>query len=82
MRSTRSNTGSADVGADLQDLYGINAMTIGQATSLQDAYFQGASAATVLESGLSRMPNGVLVSAETVLDYQLKLGDRVRGCVW
>ncbi|MFY9914641.1 MAG: FtsX-like permease family protein [Nocardioidaceae bacterium] len=67
----------AYVGADLQDLYGINASTIGQATSLQDAYFQGASAATVL-SRLSSTPNGVLVSAETVLDYQLKLGDLVR----
>ena len=67
----------AYVGADLQDLYGINASSIGQATSLQDAYFQGASAATVLNR-LSTTSNGVLVSAETVLDYQLKLGDLVR----
>ncbi len=67
----------AYVGADLQDLYGVNAATIGQATALQDAYFQGASAQTVLNR-LSTTPNGVLVSAETVLDYQLKLGDLVR----
>ncbi len=67
----------AYVGSDLQDLYGIDAGTIGQATTLQDAYFQGASASTVL-SRLAGTPNGVLVSAETVLDYQLKLGDLVR----
>ncbi len=67
----------AYVGSDLQDLYGIDATTIGSTTSLQDAYFQGGSAATLLKR-LAAAPNGVLVSAETVLDYQLKLGDLIK----
>ncbi len=67
----------AYVGADLQDLYGVDARTIGDATSLQDAYFQGGSA-TQLLARLAARPDSVLVSAETVLDYQLKTGDLIR----
>ncbi|MDX6208042.1 MAG: putative transport system permease protein, partial [Frankiales bacterium] len=67
----------AYVGADLQDLYGINPKTITRATSLQDAYFQGASASTLL-ARLAARPDAILVSAETVNDYNLVLGDQLR----
>ncbi|MEP6664887.1 MAG: ABC transporter permease [Nocardioidaceae bacterium] len=67
----------AYVGADLQDLYGVDASTIGNATSLQDAYFQGGTAKEILQR-LATTPNGVLVSAETVLDYRLHIGDLIR----
>lgn len=67
----------AYVGNDLQDLYGINPTTVGRATTLQDAYFQGATAAQEM-ARLAARPDGVLVSAETVNDYQLNLGDLVR----
>ncbi|HEV7743103.1 MAG TPA: FtsX-like permease family protein [Pseudolysinimonas sp.] len=66
----------AYVGADLQDMYGVNPATIGDATSLQDAYFQGGTAADLLAK-LGTTPDGVLVSSETVTDYQLSLGDRI-----
>jgi putative ABC transport system permease protein len=67
----------AYVGADLQDLYGVRADTITTATSLQDAYFAGGTA-TELMSRLARQPDAVLVSAETVKDYQLHPGDMLR----
>jgi hypothetical protein len=38
----------AYVGADLQDLFGVQPGSIGPATRLQDAYFQGGSAAQVM----------------------------------
>lgn len=67
----------AYVGSDLQDIYGINPATITRATSLQDPYFQGASASQTLQRLASR-PDAVLVSAETVNDYKLSLGDQVQ----
>jgi putative ABC transport system permease protein len=67
----------AYVGADLQDLYGIDTSAITSATSLQDAYFQGGSADQLL-SRLAHRPDGILVSAETVTDFQLTLGDQLK----
>ena len=67
----------AYVGNDLQDLYGINPGTITRATTLQDAYFQGATAAESLARLASR-PDAILVSAETVNDFQLNPGDLIR----
>ncbi len=67
----------AYVGADLQDLYGIDTSSITSATSLQDAYFQGGSADQLL-SRLAHRPDGILVSAETVSDFQLRLGDQLK----
>ena len=67
----------AYVGNDLQDFYGINPATISRATTLQDAYFQGATAARSMAMLQSR-PDAVLVSAETVNDFQLDQGDLVR----
>lgn len=67
----------AYVGADLQDLYGIDSSSITKATTLQDPYFQGGTATEIL-ARLAAHPDGVLVSAETVNDYQLSLGDSLQ----
>ncbi|HEX4768535.1 MAG TPA: FtsX-like permease family protein [Lichenihabitans sp.] len=64
----------AYVGNDLQDLYGIDPATIGKATTIADAYFANHDARTAL-AGLARTPDGVLVSQETVNDFQLAIGD-------
>jgi putative ABC transport system permease protein len=67
----------AYVGNDLQDLYGIDPLAIGSATPMSNAFFQGGDAAGVL-ARLAATPDGVLVAAETVNDYQLKPGDTIR----
>ncbi|MCW2940925.1 MAG: hypothetical protein JWN00_3910 [Actinomycetia bacterium] len=64
----------AYVGADLQDLYGVRPSTITRATALQDAYFTGGTAAQ-LTRVLAAKPDSILVSAETVKDFQLHPGD-------
>ncbi|MEO6791392.1 MAG: FtsX-like permease family protein [Ornithinibacter sp.] len=67
----------AYVGPDLQDVYGIDAATIGRAAPLQDAFTPGSSVTAAL-SALARTPDGVLLSQETLHDYQLRTGDQVR----
>jgi len=67
----------AYVGADLQDLYGVRPNTIVDATKLQDAYFQGGTARQLI-GRLARQPDGILVSAETVKDFQLHPGDSLK----
>ncbi|MDA8436070.1 MAG: ABC transporter permease [Actinomycetales bacterium] len=67
----------AYVGADLQDLYGVRPATIAAATSLQDAYFQGGTAAQLI-GRLAAQPDAILVSDETVKDFQLAPGDLIR----
>jgi putative ABC transport system permease protein len=67
----------AYVGADLQDLYGVRPDTVGSVTALQDAYFQGGTASQLLATLASR-PDAILVSAETVRDFQLSPGDLLR----
>jgi len=64
----------AYVGSDLQDLYGVRPGTVVDATSLQDAYFAGGTARQLI-GRLASQPDGVLVSAETVHDFQLQPGD-------
>ena len=64
----------AYVGPDLQDTFGIDAATIERGTTLRDSYFVGAGAQQTL-ARLRARPDGVLVSRETISDYQLKLGD-------
>ena len=68
--------------ADLQDLYGVRTTTIVAAAKLQEVQF-GSGPATSLIARLARQPDAVLVSAETVKDFQLTLGDplhlRLRG---
>lgn len=66
----------AYVGAELQDFYGVDPATITGATALQDAYFQGDTAAGFMNT-LSTQPESVLVSAETVSTYQLHVGDPI-----
>ena len=66
----------AYVGTDLQDLYGIDPAHIGEATPLSNAYFQNGNTAVVLRQ-LQDVQDGVLVSAETVTDFQLKPGDKI-----
>jgi putative ABC transport system permease protein len=66
----------AYVGTDLQDLYGVRPDTIVSATRLQDAYFSGGTAHDLM-ARLATTPDGVLVSAETVKDFQLQPGDHV-----
>jgi putative ABC transport system permease protein len=62
------------VGTDLQDVYGVRPATITGVTALQDAYFQGGSARALMDT-LAARPDSILVSAETVKDFQLRPGD-------
>jgi putative ABC transport system permease protein len=64
----------AYIGPDLQDTYGIDPNTIGRATTLRDSYFVGASAAQTI-ARLRSTRDGILVSKETISDYQLHIGD-------
>ena len=66
----------AYVGADLQDLYGVRPNSITNATALQDTYFQGGTARQLMDR-LTAHPDSVLVSAETVHDFQLQPGDQL-----
>ncbi|MGW2823874.1 FtsX-like permease family protein [Streptomyces sp. NPDC001443] len=66
----------AYVGSDLQDLYGVRPDTVTRATSLQDAYFAGGTAQQLMRS-LALRPDNLLVSEETVHDFQLRPGDTV-----
>ncbi|GAA1274551.1 ABC transporter permease [Streptomyces javensis] len=67
----------AYVGADLQDLYGVRPSTVASATSLQNAYFAGGSAKSLM-SKLAARPDSLLVSEETVKDFQLAPGDTLK----
>ena len=64
----------AYIGADLQDLFGVRPATITTAGRLQNGWFQGGSAADLMKI-IARDPSAILVSAETVRDYQLHPGD-------
>ncbi|HKN30337.1 MAG TPA: FtsX-like permease family protein [Roseiarcus sp.] len=66
----------AYVGQDLQDMYGIDPARIANATSIADAYFANGDARATL-ARLAATPDGVLVSQETVNDFQLAIGDVV-----
>ncbi len=67
----------AYIGADLQDLYGIRPDRIRDITAVQDAYFHGGTASGLMHT-LASKPNSILVSAETVKDYQLHPGDLIK----
>jgi putative ABC transport system permease protein len=66
----------AYVGNDLQDIYGIDPQAIGRATTIVNAYFANRDAAGTLKT-LATTPDGVLVSEETVQDFQLQPGDTI-----
>ncbi len=65
------------VGPDLQDLYGINAATIGRAAPLQNTFTPGSNIDAAMTT-LARTSDGALVSQETLHDYQLHPGDLIR----
>ena len=67
----------AYVGTDLQDLYGIEPASLTSAARLADAYFVGTTAQQALDL-LAATPDGVLVSPETVADFQLQPGDPIK----
>ena len=67
----------AYVGADLQDIFGIQPGPVQAATQLRDSYFSGGTAVSLL-TALANRPDGVLVSAETIKDYGLATGDLLR----
>lgn len=67
---------SAYVGTDLQDLFGIDPAHIGEATPMSDAYFENGNAIATLKQ-LQTIENGILVSDETVKDFQLQMGDQI-----
>jgi putative ABC transport system permease protein len=60
----------------LQDLFGVNASTVVDAGRLQNGYFQGGTAKQ-LTAQLAAHPDSLLVSAETVHDFQLSPGDAI-----
>jgi len=66
----------AYIGADLQDLYGVDPASITTVTALRDNYFQGGTAQQLIHE-LAARPDSVLVSAETVNDFQLLPGDAI-----
>ncbi|MDW3688981.1 hypothetical protein RA280_46160 [Cupriavidus sp. CV2] len=55
----------AYVGTDLQDLYGIDAAHVGEATRMSNAFFEGGNVKETLDR-LARTPDGILASEETV----------------
>ncbi len=67
----------AYIGADLQDLYGVRPQTITSQGKLQNGWFAGGTAAGLMKI-LATHPDAILVSAETVHDYQLHPGDTIR----
>jgi putative ABC transport system permease protein len=64
----------AYIGPDLQDTFGVDTSTLTRATTLRDSYFLGAGAAQTI-ARLAHRPDGILVSKETIADYQLRIGD-------
>ena len=67
----------AYIGADLQDLYGVRPQTITSQGKLQNGWFAGGTAGGLMKI-LASQPDAILVSAETVHDYQLHPGDTIR----
>ena len=65
------------VGPDLQDIYGVDAGTVGRAAPLQDAFTPGSSVKALLTK-LAATTDGALLSQETLHDYQLHRGDLVK----
>ena len=64
----------AYIGPDLQDTFGVDTRTLTRATTLRDSYFLEAGAAQTM-ARLAQRRDGVLVSKETIADYQLRIGD-------
>jgi len=67
----------AYVGPDLQDVYGVRTASIAAVAPLQDGFVPGSTVRGAL-AALAGRPDAVLLSAETLKDYQLAVGDTVR----
>lgn len=67
----------AYVGADLQDIFGINAAHFTDVSRLSNTYFKNMTSGQALAK-LQATPNALFVSQETVNDYNLALGDSIR----
>ncbi len=67
----------AYVGPDLQDVYGVRTASIAAVTPLQDGFVPGSTVHAAL-TALAARADAVLLSAETLKDYQLAVGDTVR----
>jgi len=67
----------AYVGPDLQDVYGIRTASIAAVAPLQDGFVPGSTVRAAL-TALAARADAVLLSAETLKDYQLAVGDTVR----
>jgi putative ABC transport system permease protein len=67
----------AYVGADLQDLYGVRPHSILTAGELRNGWFQGGTAQQLMDA-LAKRPDNLLVSQETVNDFQLQPGATMR----
>ena len=67
----------AYVGPDLQDVYGVRTASIAAVAPLQDGFVPGSTVRGALRA-LAAHPDAVLLSAETLNDYQLTVGDSVR----
>lgn len=65
------------VGNDLQDIYGIDPLTIGDATDLSNAFFGNKDARATMAT-LASHRDGALLSQETVNDFQLHVGDVIK----
>ncbi len=66
----------AYVGSDLQDIYGFDPANIGDAADLSNAFFASNDAAGSMRL-LASHADGVLLSQETVNDFQLHVGDLI-----
>lgn len=66
----------AYVGKDLQDIYGIDPINFTKVSTLNNAYFKSGNAQATL-AALAARQDGLLVSEETVKDFQLKPGDLI-----
>jgi putative ABC transport system permease protein len=64
------------LGADLQDLYGVNSATIVKNAQLRDSFFKGGTAKMLFDR-LAARPDAALVSLEAATAYQLKPGDPI-----
>ena len=64
----------AYVGNDLQDIYGIDPLRIGDAADLSNAFFASNDASGTMRA-LAAKRDGALLSQETVNDFQLRVGD-------
>lgn len=67
----------ANVGTEIQDIFGIDVASFRHASFLADSFFRGLTARQAMER-LSATPNGILISDEMARDFSILPGDTVR----